>query len=73
MDGICATGDCGGVGAVWHSRGNSYGDPMRRIELPENQMALPGLGSDGEKLMGDARLWVARHYDEWRFFCAEAK
>lgn len=23
--------------------------------------------------MKEARLWAARHYDEWKFFCAEAK
>lgn len=46
---------------------------MRTTTQPSNQLAIPGIGSDGEKLMSDARLWVTRHYDEWSFFCSEAK
>lgn len=40
---------------------------MRPAEPPSNQMALPGMGSEGEALMDEARRWVAAHYDEWQF------
>lgn len=46
---------------------------MRRIEPPTNQMAIPGLGGEGEALMNEVRRWVAIHYDEWQFWCATAK
>ena len=46
---------------------------MRPAEPPSNQMALPGMGSEGEALMDEARRWVAAHYDEWQFWCATAR
>lgn len=39
---------------------------------PDNQMALPGIG-DGYELMEDARLWAARHPDEWRYYKSMAR
>lgn len=38
---------------------------MRKMEAPDNQMALPGLDPKGEQRMKDARRWVATHPDEW--------
>lgn len=46
---------------------------MRSLDHPSNQIALPGLDGDGEKLMKEARYWVATHYDEWQFWCATAR
>lgn len=39
---------------------------------PSMQMELPGLGSDGEELMKEARHWAAVHYDEFQWFKREA-
>lgn len=41
---------------------------MRKMEAPDNQMALPGLDPKGEQRMKDARRWVATHPDEWRAY-----
>lgn len=46
---------------------------MKPASHPDNQMALPGLGTEGEALMNEARNWAASHYDEWQFWCATAR
>lgn len=39
-----------------------YGEP------PSNQMAIPGLGTEGMELMREARTWAGRHYDEFQWY-----
>ena len=34
---------------------------MRKMETPDNQIALPGLDPKGEQRMADARAWVKAH------------
>ncbi|MEG0376748.1 MAG: hypothetical protein RR672_14035, partial [Raoultibacter sp.] len=46
---------------------------MKKTSPPSNQMALEGMGTEGEELMAKARQWVAIHYNEWQFYCREAR
>ena len=46
---------------------------MRRMEAPDNQMALPGLDPKGEQRMADARAWVAGHPEEFAWYKSDAK
>ena len=42
-------------------------------ESPSMQMEIPGLGSEGEELMKEARRWAAVHYDEFQWFKRKAR
>lgn len=46
---------------------------MRKMETPDNQMALPGLDPKGEQRMADARAWVKAHRDEFEWYKANAR
>ena len=47
---------------------------MRRYgEPPSDQLAIPGLGTDGMELMQEARTWAGRHYDEFMWYRRFAK
>ncbi len=47
---------------------------MRRYgEPPSDQMALPGLGTEGLELMREARKWAGRHYREFMWYKHLAK
>lgn len=46
---------------------------MRKMEAPDNQMALPGLDHKGEQRMADARAWVKTHPEEFGWYKADAK
>ena len=46
---------------------------MRKMETPDNQMALPGLDPKGEQRMLKARAWVKAHPEEWGWYKANAR
>ena len=47
---------------------------IRYGEEPSNQMAIPGLGLDGQELMEEARKWVMLHrFKEWEWYMAMAR
>lgn len=46
---------------------------MRKMEAPDNQMALPGLDPKGEQRMADARAWVKAHPEEFAWYKAQAR
>lgn len=46
---------------------------MRKMEAPDNQMALPGLDPKGCQRMEDARAWVKAHPEEFAWYKANAR
>lgn len=46
---------------------------MRKMETPDNQMALPGLDPKGGQRMADARAWVKAHPVEFGWYKANAR
>ena len=42
-------------------------------EKPSNQLEMPGLGQDGQELMGEARKWAALHFEEFYWYKSHAR